>query len=108
MDRFNNIAFIYQPHFLTLTFRVSTLSQMGKKNFIIVTCSPTYNGVWTYDSNKQPSYNIYNNKGNKCYCVPIEDCTRIKTLDEIKDDSVLAIIEEQQRLWKNHEVNIRK
>lgn len=102
----NNIAYIYQPHFKTSKFRVACKEQLSNEvNYIIVTCSPTYNGVWKWDASKKDKVETWMNGKLSCYCVPITMCTRVKSLEELKNPNVIKIVQEQQRQWKNKEVN---
>lgn len=106
----NNTAYIYQPHFMTSVFRVACKEQMADDvNYIVVTCSPSYNGVWKWDARNKPFIEKWTNGRLPCYCVPIKMCTKIKTLEELTNPVVLKIVAEQQRQWKNKEVvNQRK
>lgn len=100
-----NIAYIYQPHFMSDSFRVACKEQMGTDvNYIVVTCSPTYNGVWKWEAKDKDIVEKWVNGKLPCYCVPIKLCKKIKTLDEVTNPVVLRIIESQQSQWKNKEV----
>ena len=104
----NNIAYIYQPHFNTNCFRVALVNQQGKKyNYIIVTCSPEYNGVWKYNANNVLNYNVWSNNKKECYCVPIRDCRRIKLLNELTNIEVINKVKSQQKKWYNNTVKNR-
>ena len=68
----NNLAYIYQPHFMTDTFRVSCKEQLGDEfNYIVVTSSPTYNGLWKWESKYKDSIEKWFNGKLACYCVNI-------------------------------------
>ena len=100
-----NVAYIYQPHFMTQKFRVACKEQMGQEvNYIVVTCSPAYNGVWKWYAKDKDSIEKWNNGKLPCYCVPIKICEKIKTLDQLTNPEVIAIVESQQLKWKNKEV----
>lgn len=96
----NNIAYIFQPHYNTGMFRVAKRDQFGKHfNYIVVTCSPSYNGVWKYSVKNLKDYKIWSNDGLICYCVPIDDCEKIMTLDEVDNPTVIKNIKLQQKKW---------
>ena len=79
-----NVAFIYQPHFKTGCFRVAMHDQKGKNNnYVIVTCSPMYNGVWRYSPDNISKYSHWKNGNIDCICVPIKDCVQVKNLEDI-------------------------
>lgn len=100
---YSNVAVIMQPHYMTNCFRVSTNLQVngGEFNYIIVTCSPTWNGMYRYPAKNTSNYKIWTNKKRPCYCVPVGDCTKFKELNEIQDETLLKEIREQQEYWKN-------
>lgn len=105
----NNTAYIYQPHFMTNCFRVACKEQMGDDiNYIVVTCSPTYNGVWKWDAKNKSLVEKWFNGKLACYCVPIKMCTKIKTLEELQNPQVISIVEAQQSQWKNKEVKNKR
>ena len=105
----NNTAYIYQPHFMTSAFRVACKEQASDEvNYIVVTCSPSYNGVWKWDAKNKPLVETWYNGKLPCYCVPIKMCTKIKTLEEITNPNVKSIVEAQQSQWKNKEVKRSK
>ena len=104
----SNIAYIYQPHFKTQSFRSATKDQQGKiYNYIVVTCSPTYNGVWKYDSNKTALFDIWHNGNIPCYCVPMCECEFIKSLNEITNKNILNKVIKQQKQWYNNNIKNR-
>ena len=104
----NNIAYIYQPHFNTNCFRVALVNQQGKKyNYIIVTCSPEYNGVWKYNADNVLNYDVWSNNNKGCQCVPIRDCRRIKLLNELTNIEVINKVKFQQKKWYNNTVKNR-
>jgi len=75
MKNDRRIAIIWQMHNLTNSFRVACDRQMSKnKNYIVVCCSPSYNGIYSWDASKKNEYDIWNNNGRDCYCVPLEEC----------------------------------
>lgn len=99
MKKYNNIAIIWQPHFLTDCFRVDIKKQQGKeKNYIIVCCSPSNNGVWVYkNTNKQ--YDLVRNKSLICRCVPTSDCEYMGGFEIITDKDLLKEVKKEQNKW---------
>lgn len=101
----NNIAYIYQPHFMTNCFRVAVDDQQGDEyNYIIVTCSPKYNGVYKYPASNIKNYTLWNNKRLTCVCVPVDDCEKIGTLTDIKKPDSMNRVMKQQSNWFNNNV----
>ena len=104
----NNVAFIYQPHYKTHAFRVAVMDQRGKEeNFVVVTCSQEYNGVWKYKSELQKNFDRWNNGKVQCFVVPISDCTFVKHLHEVKDGAIRYNIIKQQKEWIDNNVRNR-
>lgn len=103
-----DISFIYQPHFKTEKFRVACKEQQGKlNNYVVVTCSPLYNGVYQYPADNLSKYQLWWNNKTPCYCVPIKDCTLIKRLQDLKNPEIVNKIRAQQKHWLNNEVKNR-
>lgn len=105
-----NIAYIYQPHFKTGMFRVAVKDQLGTdKNYIVVTCSPQFNGVYSYPvSNiQEKKYDTWSNNGTNCICVPIVDCQKLKELNEVTNSEVISRIKKQQNAWYNNNITNR-
>ena len=100
MKKYNNIAIIWQPHFITECFRVDKKKQMGKKtNYIVVCCSPSYNGVWKYDVDPDKTYEQVKNKSVICRCVPIDECEHIGGFEVITDKDLIKVIKNEQKKW---------
>lgn len=100
-----NVGFILQPHFNTQCFRVSKQSQQGKNNnYIVVTCSPKYNGVWKYSPENISKYKTWTNGNIQCICVPISDCIKVRELHEIVDPMMKKEIQTQQKKWYNNAI----
>lgn len=103
-----NIAYIYEPHFKTSMFRVATKEQQGSEfNYIVVTCSPSYNGVWKYKSSNKSNYDIWMNGKLPCFCVPISDCCKIKELTELTNSAIINRVKKQQSDWLKSNVKNR-
>ena len=108
VNSLKNVAYIYQPHFKSNCFRSATKDQQGKKyNYVVVTCSPTYNGVWKYDSNKSSSFSVWTNGNTPCYCVPISECEFVKSLKDISNVDTLNKVIAQQKQWYNNYIKNR-
>ena len=100
-----NVSYVMQPHFKSNCFRAAVKNQHGGEfNFVVITCSPEYNGVWKYNAALAPEFEIWMNGKTPCYCVPIEVCTRIRTLDELVNPVVIAAVKEQQNKWYKNQV----
>lgn len=102
-----NVAFIYEPHFKTNMFRVAVSNQQGKTNFIVVTCSPKYNGVWKWEKQLDKSYDTWVNGKCLCYCIPISECIKVQEISTITRQDVLSEIKKQQEYWYNSQVKNR-
>ena len=99
MKKYNNVAIIWQPHFLTDCFRVDIKKQQGKeKNYIIVCCSPSYNGIWVHE-NTDKQYDLVKNKSLICKCIPTNDCIYIGGFEKIKDKDLIKEIKNEQKKW---------
>jgi len=95
-----NIVILWQPHFETLSFRVSCDKQKDREqNYIIVCCSPTYNGVYSWDATKKDDYDIWINKTRPCYCVPIQDCKYLGPLEKIKSQEIRKEVLKAQKKY---------
>lgn len=104
---YHNVAVIMQPHYKTRCFRVSTNNQIsrGEYNYIVVTSTTMWNGMYKYPSKNTAFYKIWSNKGRPCYCVPMDDCVKIKELDDITDGVLLEEIEKQQKKYETMKKN---
>ena len=103
-----NIAYIYQPHFKTSMFRVAVNKQQSKDtNYIVVTCSPQYNGVWKYSGDIHYSCDRWINGKTACYEIPISSCTFVKSLNEIVPIDKRRMVINQQKEWLKNEVKNR-
>lgn len=101
----SNMAFIYQPHFKTKCFRVAVSEQRGiDYNYVVVTCSPQYNGIWKYPASNTRMYSHWKNKNVECLCVPIRDCKYVQTLDSIGTTTIINKVKSQQLKWYNNSI----
>lgn len=104
-----NVAFVYQPHFMSRSFRANLENQQGtKNNYIVVTCAPAFNGLYKYPAGETKSYRLWQNKSVTCVCVPISACEKIKDLDEITEPELIEGIKRQQEKWYKNEVDDNK
>ena len=102
------IAYIYQPHYKTQVFRVAVNKQQHPDtNFIVVTCSEQYNGVWKYDSKLHETCSRWVNNNTTCYEIPISECTFVRSLNELRNSEVIDKVIEQQTKWFKNEVKNR-
>ena len=103
-----NVAYIYQPHFKTSMFRVAINKQQSEDtNYIVVTCSPQYNGVWKYDGSLHKTCGRWANGKTTCYEIPISKCVFVKSLDEIQQVERRKEVIRQQKEWLESEVRNR-
>lgn len=103
----DNIAFIYTQHNLTRCFRVAKNHAMSEINYIIVTCSPTYNGVYRYSRDILKDCESWNNKKLQCWCIPIDKCVKVQEIKDIKREDIRKKIIKQQKEWFNSQVENR-
>lgn len=95
-----NIACIYQPHFQTECYRVAKDKQCGvSKNYIIVTCCPSRNGVYVYDANKTDLFDEWKNRQCLCVCVPWKECKKVAELSGVTKKEIIDEIKKQQDWW---------
>lgn len=103
----SNKCYIYEPHFNTNCFRVSMNEQLEDINYIIVTCSPSYNGVYKWNKpliRSKDELGVWTNGKLPCYTVPIYLCTKIKDLSELVNPDVIKIVKKQQKDWAEGKV----
>ncbi len=66
-----------------MTVRVSCSDQKGDTtNYIIICCSPAYNGVYKYDAKRIGEYQIIPNGKRNCFVVPFKDLLFHSTLED--------------------------
>ena len=103
-----NTCYIYQPHFNSDCFRVTKIDQQGKPlNYVVVCCAPSYNGVYSWDAKKAEKYSSWKNGSLDCYCVPIKDCTFMKSLESLENPEVIKKVKKMQKNWYNNQVRNR-
>lgn len=102
------MAFIYQPHFQSKCFRVAINDQQGTKhNYITVTCSPQYNGIWKYPACNILQYPHWKNGNVECVCVPIKDCVMLQPLNTIQNMDIRHKVQKQQNQWYKNQIKNR-
>ena len=106
----NNWALTYEPKFESPfdddeTYLVPACkNQHGRNyNYIVVTCSPKFNGVYRYDSHLTANFKPWLNGELKIYYVPISICTYVSTLEDTTGNCRDAI-KKQQMKWINGKV----
>lgn len=96
----NNVAYLWTPHFNSGCFRVDINKQKGKNvNYIIVCCSPSYNGVWKWRPEDSKYFAKWANNGIQCWCVPIEYCEKVQELNEITTPEIIKEIKKNQKAY---------
>lgn len=103
----SNMAFIYEPHFKTSKFRVAVADQQCETNYIVVTCSPRYNGIWKWTKTLGKKYETWYNNGLVCYCIPIDECIKTQELNSIQNPEIRAKVKKLQSKWYKSEVRNR-
>ena len=103
-----NTCYIYQPHFNTNCFRVAKREQQGREdNYVVVCCSPKFNGVYRWNPLNAEKYSSWKNGSLDCYCVPVKDCIYIKSLENLTNPDVIKHVKKLQKKWFENEVRNR-
>lgn len=102
-----NLCYIYQPHYNTNSARVAVNCQQAEENYIIITCSPSENGLYKWKKSDLDELQFWTNGKLPCYVVPMNKCAFIKSLQEIKNEDIIKEIKKQQKKWYNKEVKNR-
>lgn len=103
-----NTCYIYQPHYNSNCLRVAKKEQQGKPyNYVVVCCSPSSNGVYRWESIKAEKFSSWKNGSLDCYCVPLEECTYIKSLENLENPEVIKSVKKLQKKWFNNQVRNR-
>lgn len=106
---YTNVAYTWQPKFVSpfgdkevyLVPRVN--DQKGDDyNYIVVCCSPSYNGLYKWPSKEAKNLKKFNNHGKWCYYVPFKICEFVKPLSEVQTKSNQEKIEQVQEAWYNY------
>ena len=103
----SNISYIWVPKYVSpfgdneVYLTPGANEQKGSEyNYIVVCCSPSFNGVYKCKSENYKNYSTWINNKKKCYYVPINDCELFKKLDEIKNTDTLKTIKKVQSDYK--------
>lgn len=115
----NNISFIYGPKqkdpftgewnnkYLVPAVR----DQQGDKNYIVVTCTPSMNGIYMWKGENRSKYRMWMNGKKPCYYIPVDDCVfrPFEDLDMTRDcnKALIAEVKKQQAKWYKGEVKGR-
>jgi len=112
----NNISFTYGPKGKNpdtdewdYKYLVPAIKeQQGVWNYIVVTCSPQFNGVYRWNHMDKSKCKAWMNGKLPCYYVPIDICT-FKRFDELDMDlpvnqKIIEEVKKQQAKWFKGEV----
>lgn len=106
MQQYSNVAYVWQPKWLDsqgnsyVCFTPAVRNQHGVEwNYIIITNSPSYNGIWKWPAEDKNKVNIWRNGRLECYYVPQHLCEPVKKLEDITNWEVRKKIAEQQQKW---------
>lgn len=102
----NNCAFTWMPKWVSpfgdkkVYFVPRIKDQKGQEwNYIVVCCSPSYNGLWKWPSKEAKHLMKWNNHGTMCYYVPVDICEFVKPIEDIQMLDVKKKAIETQRNW---------
>lgn len=98
-----NCAWIYQPHYKSNCARVAVDMQQADVNYIIITCSPSCNGVWKYQNRRD--YELWLNNKKVCYCVPMDELEFVMPLENLDDKRKVEVKKDQAKWFKNEVKN---
>jgi len=101
-----NVSYIWAPKFISpyndneVYLVPAVEDQQGKENnYIVVCCSPSYNGLYKCPVKLYKDFDTWMNKKKKCYYIPISKCEYVKPLKEIEMSTVINKIKKNQRNW---------
>lgn len=98
--KYKDLAIVFEPHFMTRKVRASVDNQQGKEwNFVLITCSPSNNGLYKYPASLCKDYSIWSNRGRECYEIPMRDLEMVKELGDIKRPDLIEEIKKSQKEW---------
>lgn len=105
----NNISYIWVPKWVSpfgddeVYLVPGVKEQQGKNiNYIIVCCSPSYNGVYKCNTEYYKDFATWKNNKKNCYYVPLSKCEFVKTLNDISNSEVIKQIKKVQQAWKSY------
>lgn len=104
-----NVSYIWAPKFISPfgddeIYLVPAVSdQQGKENnYIVVCCSPSYNGLYKCPAAEYKNFETWTNNKRKCYYVPISKCEYVKPLEDIQMTPVREKIRKIQLTWQKN------
>lgn len=115
--KFKNIAVTYQPKFVSPfgdseVYAVPAVNKQrgSSTNWVVISCSPSYNGVytWEYDANDIPK--VWKNKNLSIYYIPINKMEYVASLEEMQNRTsegakyMTKEVIKQQTAWINGKV----
>ena len=118
----NNISFIYGPkrkdpftgEWNDKYLVPAVKDQQGVWNFIVVTCTPSMNGVYRWNKMQNMGnhkWKTWKNGRTVCYYIPKDECTfkRFDELDMSKpvNQKLIEEVKKQQGEWLKNEVKNR-
>lgn len=97
---YNNLVVIGEANEELQEFRAYMGRQHGEHfNHIVVTCSPKYNGWWSYPAERLHDCKLIMEKDVPCVRVPISICTLQRRLEEITDSDIVKDVIKIQKKW---------
>lgn len=98
----NNISYIWEPHYMSGCVRVDVNKQQSDDwNFVIVCCSPLYNGSYRWKGTDRDKWETVKNGKITCYCIPLTQLEKSpKSLHELPD-IYKPMIKQTQEDWFN-------
>ena len=111
---YNNVAFIYAPkgknpytgvwdNSYFVPAEICSRGEPGSNNYIVVTCTPSLNGMWAYPAELAKNYDKWANGKLTCLYVPVAVCKKVATLEQCPE-VIKNLAKKQQEEWFNSEV----
>ena len=101
-----NVSYIWMPKFISPFGDKETYLVPGVKeqqgtewNYIVVCCSPSYNGLYRCPASEYKNFKTWENNLKKCYYVPISKCEFVKPLEDIEMEVVRNRVHKIQSNW---------
>lgn len=108
-ERRNNVAYTWTPKWVSpfgdkkVYFVPRIENQKGKEwNYIVICCSPSYNGLWKWPAKEAKNLRKWNNNGRMCYYVPLDICEFVKPISEIQMTDVKQEALKTQENWYDY------
>lgn len=112
-----NVSFIYGPkqkdpftgEWNNKYLVPAVKDQQGEKvNVIVVTCTPSMNGLYFWNAEKSSTYHKWMNGKKACYYIPVDECKykKFEELDMTKEKNqwLIGEVKKQQAKWYKGEV----